>query len=120
MTEGLVWQTTPEQAFTELADEYASAIHRGVFLLATRYAPEIEAWMKANASWTDRTGNARQTLYAEVTDIVNSAVILFFGHGVEYGVFLELAHGGTYAIVTPALDHFIPRIWADVKAMLSP
>lgn len=119
MAEGFAWQKTPEEAFTELAEEYTRAIHRGVFLLATRYAPEIERWMKANASWTDRTDNARQTLYAEVTDIINSAVILFFGHGVDYGVFLELAHGGTYAIVTPALDHFMPRIWADVRTMMS-
>lgn len=86
--------------------------------IANRYAPEIEAWMKGNAKWIDQTGNARQSLFGDVTDIANQAVILIMGHGVEYGTFLELAHGGRYSVLFPALDMFIPKIWKDVQAML--
>lgn len=114
----LTWQRPPEIVFANLAQAYATAIHQGVKTLAERYSVEIEGWMKENAPWIDRTGNARQTLYSEVTDIANEAVIIILSHGVEYGVFLELAHAGSYAVITPALDHFIPRIWRDVRALL--
>lgn len=75
--------------------------------------------MKSNASWTDRTGNARQSLNAEVEDMAMDMVEIVLSHGVEYGIYLELSHGGAYAIIAPAVDVFAPRIWADVRAMLS-
>ena len=83
-----------------------------------RYQAEIETWMKTNARWIDRTGNARQSLYAEVTRLTDS-VLLAFDHGMDYGFYLELSHAGRYAIIAPALDEFAPRIWRDVKALLS-
>lgn len=112
------WQRRPTEAFPALTEAYAQAIHRGVVQLAERYAVEIEAWMKDNAPWQDQTGNARQSLHTEVADIANQAVFILMSHGVEYGIFLELAHGGNYAILTPALDYFMPRIWRDVNALL--
>lgn len=113
------WQTPPDEAFGDLTEAYVAAIHQAIFTLAQRYAPEIEAWMKANAPWTDRTGNARQTLWSDVFDLTNSAVVIVMSHGVDYDMFLELAHGGRYAILGPALDHFIPRIWRDVRRLVS-
>jgi hypothetical protein len=111
------WQRRPTEAFPALTEAYAQAIHRGVVQLAQRYAVEIEAWMKANAVWQDRTGNARATLFAEAIDFVDVVVILM-SHGVEYSTFLELSHGGRFSVLTPALDHYIPRIWRDVQALL--
>lgn len=116
-----VWQITPEQAFGELADEYTRAIHKAVKQLIDRYAPDVEAWMKTNASWTDRTGNARQSLKTEVDEVINEMVTLFLSYGepgeIEYAIYLELSHGGNYAIIGPALDYFAPRIWADVQRL---
>lgn len=111
------WDTVPAVTFGQLGDEYAAAIHRGVFAIARRRAPEIEAWMKSNAKWTDRSGNARQTLWSEALDFIDT-VVNAFGHGVDYGTFLELANGGKYQILGHALDFFTPKIWADVQAML--
>ena len=116
---GVTWEVPPEQAFEELATEYASAIHRGVVAICQRWAPEIANWMKANAPWTDRTGNARQALYTEVNEVVNSMVELIAGHGVEYGLWLEVRWAGRFAIVNPALDFFAPKIWADVRRLLA-
>jgi hypothetical protein len=115
----VVWDVEPEQAFGELADEYISAIHSAIRQIIQRYVPEVEAWLKANARWTDRTGNARQTLFADMEELTNQFVELILSHGVDYGVFLELSHGGSWAIVGPALDYFAPKIWADVQALLS-
>lgn len=113
------WQTTPTQAFVPGVTEYVAAIHRGVLAIANLYAPEIEAYMKANAIWTDRSGNARQTLNADANDVAMDMVQIILAHGMEYGIFLELANAGRYAIIGPTLDVFGPRIWADVQRMLS-
>lgn len=116
---GITWSVTPEQAFGELTNAYIAAIRRGVRAIAQRRAPEIENWMKSNATWTDRTGNARQTLNTEVEQVTADMVQIVLAHGVEYGIYLELAHGGTYAIIAPALDHWGPVIWNDVQTLLS-
>lgn len=118
MAVDIVWTISPEAAFVPGVQRYIQAIRAGVRAIAQRRAPEIEAWMKVNATWTDRTGNARQTLQAEVEDIALDIVQIVLDHGVEYGVWLELAHGGTYAIIAPALDHFGPIVWGDVQALL--
>ena len=112
------WQVEPEAAFVEFANEYSKALHTAVYQLALRYAPEIETWMKTNAVWTDRTGDARQTLGSEVIELTE-AVVIAFGHGVDYGIFFETMQAGRFAIVTPALDFFAPKIWADVRRLIN-
>jgi hypothetical protein len=114
----IVWEKEPEQAFVELADAYATAIHRGVFAICQRWAPEIENYMKQTAPWTDRTGNLRQALYTEVNEVVNTMVELILSHGLDYGIFLETRNSGRFSVIGPALDHFAVKVWADVKRML--
>ena len=113
---GFEWKVSPTEAFGDV-EKYVSAVIANVALVAQRWAPDIESWMKANAPWTDRTGNARQTLNTEVMDLT-SEIAIVLAHGVDYGVYLELAHGGQYEIIGPALDEFAPKVWADVKAMM--
>ncbi len=115
---GITWQVPPSRAWADLADAYVTAIHKGVRAIAQRWAPEIANWMKDGAPWTDRTGNARQTLYTAVEEVVNQMVTIILSHGVYYGIFLELRNAGRFAIVNPALDHFAPLIWDDVVRML--
>jgi hypothetical protein len=112
------WSTPPRTAWGDLSAAYVLAIRNGVRAIAQRRAPEIEAWMKENAPWTDRTGNARQTLSAEVEDATLDMVSILLAGGVEYQIFLELAHGGNWAIIAPAVDYWGPILWADVRAML--
>lgn len=112
------WQTDPETAFAELGQAYADEITRGVFAICQGYAPEIENWMRANAVWVDRTGNARQSLWSDAEMVTQTTVELVLSHGVDYGKWLELLHAGKYAIIAPALDYFAPKVWADVVRML--
>lgn len=114
-----VWQTTPEEAFGQLFDSYAAAIHQLVFAVCQRRAPEIENWMKANAPWQDQTGNARQTLWAEAMQTVGE-VILALDHGMAYGYWLEVKNAGRYAIIAPAVDHWLPIIMQDIQEQLRP
>lgn len=59
-------------------------------------------YMKTNAKWTDRTGNARQTLGAYGVHSKDSSEIHLHG-GMPYQVWLETRWGGRYAIIWPAV-----------------
>ena len=114
------WQKSPEVAFAELWDAYADAIDKGVAEIMDAFRPRVETYMKSNAPWKDRSGNARQALWAEMERIVRVMIAINFGqgHGIEYGVYLEFKNAGRYAIVNPTLDYFAPKIWAAIQRML--
>ena len=62
----------------------------------------LEDYMKLNRPWTDRTGNARAGLRADVlTEGDNVAIVL--SHSVYYGVYLEYAMEQRFAIINPTI-----------------
>lgn len=86
---------------------YGEKARQAVYELAQFFAPILETYAKQNAGWTDRTANARQSLYAVATKLAEDAVSLRLSHGVNYGVFLEVRWQGKYAIIWPTLQaHF--------------
>lgn len=89
---------------------YGQKARQAVYELAQYFAPILETYAKENASWTDRTANARQSLYATATKMAEEAVILRLSHGVNYGVFLEVRWAGKYAIIWPALQAHLDTI----------
>lgn len=69
-------------------------------------AKELISYMKDNAPWTDRTGDARALLDANARVTGKGGVTLSAFHGVSYGGFLETgtAHNAPYPIIRPALE----------------
>ena len=65
-------------------------------------AARTETWMRTNAKWTDRTTNARNGLFATVLHPAPNSWLLVMSHSVSYGIWLEVANSGKYAIVRPA------------------
>jgi hypothetical protein len=65
-------------------------------------AARSETWMRTNARWTDRTTNARNGLFATVLEEGTDVWLLVLSHSVSYGIWLEVANSGRYAIVRPA------------------
>lgn len=117
---GIRWDFSPARLFEWLGDIRRRQVERGVVKVATRYADEIETWMKANRKWTDRSGQARATLSAEVIDVTGRAAIILLTHGTDYGsLYLETMQNGRFAILGPALDHFTPRIMRDLQIELT-
>lgn len=128
---GIRWDTTPQQAWPEMADDYVQAIRAGIHGVCQKWAPRIENWMKANAPWTDRTGNARQGLYSAVEPPSLAQVVdtieLIMAHAVEYGVYLEgylpdgtpMLRPSDYKIIEPALDRFGPLVWRDIQRLFA-
>lgn len=92
-----------------------------VKVFAEQGATTLQSHAKTNAPWTDRTGNARTRLNAYVSAMANGYRITL-AHGVEYGIWLELAHEKKYAIIDktinyvgtfeimPAFERFLERI----------
>lgn len=66
-------------------------------------AKKFENYAKNNRPWTDRTGHARQRLVGWV-EMFSNKVRIHIGHGVDYGVYLELAHEKRYAILQPTVN----------------
>ena len=70
---------------------------------------EMVTFAKTNAVWTDRTGNARNSITSE--DLSSGDVVNFYlTIGVDYGIWLELANDGKYRILQPTLTIYEPRI----------
>lgn len=90
-----------------------------LLMYASTKAVELEAKMKQNRPWTDRTGMAKATLNTRVSQPSQGIVRITLAHGVEYGVDLEMKHNKNYAIVGPTVDQEGPRLVSDLNDILS-
>lgn len=66
-------------------------------------AQEALQFAKDQASWADRTGNARSGLDVDV-DTPGDDIVLTLFHTVEYGQWLETIQAGRFAIIMPTLE----------------
>lgn len=83
-----------------------------------RYESIAESEMKNGAPWTDRTGAARSGLSAQASSDGDEHTLTLF-HQVPYGIYLELANSGTYAIIMPTVESIGPRIMEDMNGLLN-
>lgn len=90
-----------------------------VLMYSATKASELQAKMKINRPWTDRTGMAKAMLNAKVSQPDSNLVRITLTHGVDYGVWLELAHGKNYAIIAPTIRDEGPRIVDDLNNLMS-
>ena len=104
------WESDPAIVFSEAVDEGVMTIRLMVRAVLLSFAPVMEAWMKDNAPWTDRTGNLRASLHTEL-ETFSDAFALTADYGLDYGVFLELANSGQYSIIALTIDVFAPKIF---------
>ena len=87
------------------------------FLTATIefHTPQVEAAAKKNARWVDRTSNARNGLFA-VAERERPRYRIVLGHGVPYGVWLEVRFAGKYAIIEETCRTQGTEVMKTVKA----
>jgi len=89
-------------------------MNKGVAAAMDYQATRSEISMKTNARWTDRTGNARGSLFT-ATKHEGTVHEMVLSHGMSYGIWLEVRFSGRYAIVRPT----IPIAAAELKALIS-
>lgn len=86
-------------------------------MYAETAAKKLESSAKQHAPWTDRTGHARQRLTGKVESVSNGYKIIL-AHGVDYGVWLELAHEKRFAIIAPTINKEGPNILKSFERLL--
>lgn len=89
----------------------------GLTMITATMATKMEAWAKDNATWTDRTGNARQSLRGRSYWEDANKIVAQISHGVDYGIWLELANQKKYAILEETIEAHKSEIldaWAEV------
>ena len=86
-------------------------------MFAQEGAKKFENYAKINRPWTDRTGHARQRLVGWV-EMFSDKVRIHIGHGVDYGVYLELAHEKRYAILQPTVNALSKEILEGFKELM--
>lgn len=75
-------------------------------------------YARDNAPWEDRTGSARKLLDTEVFNEDNKIGISLH-HGVDYGIWLEIRWGATYAIILPTIEKFGPELMDSMTKILT-
>lgn len=76
-------------------------------------------WMKENAPWTDRTGNARSGLFSTTAyGLKRDHWELIMSHGIHYGIYLEVCNSGKYSVIKPALQHVGPLLLQRISKTL--
>lgn len=106
---------------TELLDTLKTMSERapvGIRIYCETAAKKLEGSAKQRAPWTDRTGQARQRLTAFVTQIQPGICTITLAHGVDYGVYLELAHEKKYATIMPSIIREAPAIMSGFKVLI--
>lgn len=73
-------------------------------MLAEQGAIQLQNFARENRKWTDRTGHARQRMHGYVGDIPEGYRVTL-AHGVDYGIWLELAHEKRFAIIPQAIEY---------------
>lgn len=111
----------PKAGFFLIEDNIAEVFASQKILLETRarmeaLAPQVIAYAKGNAPWTDRTGAARAGLGVEVT-VEGEEVVMDLFHTVDYGYWLETIQSGEFAIIMPTLEYFAPQVMAATDAV---
>lgn len=86
-------------------------------MFAQEGAKKFENYAKTHRKWTDRTGHARQRLTGWVEVMMNK-VRIHIGHGVSYGVYLELAHEKRYAILQETVNAMSKEILEGYEELL--
>lgn len=97
-------------------EAFPRKIKSAIGLSGSKIAVDGQGWMRSNAPWTDRTGNARNGLVGVYESSANGGRVVF-AHSVNYGIWLEVRWSGRYAIILPAVEEFANR-WGKLLSRM--
>lgn len=67
---------------------------------------ESEQYAKSAAPWTDRTGNARNSITGSGPTEKGKNIEAYLAIGMFYGVYLEMGFQGRFRVIWPTLEAF--------------
>lgn len=114
--------------------EFTPKLKAALMLDAQVIAAEMEIWAKnppypeapdkrteddnGPYKWKDQTTHARSFLKATVKWTNTNTLMVALSHGVDYGIYLELANEGKYAILERSIQEFAPKFIEDWKKII--
>lgn len=118
---GFSWQVPPETVFPQMANQYVQTIMLTGRRVAHQRAEDATQWMKDNAEWQDQTGAARAGLHVKELESPGVLTELVFSHdeSLDYPIWLEIAHGGKFAIIAKAIDVWGPILMNDLQRIMN-
>lgn len=91
-----------------------------LYALSLRYAAEalndFQRVQGQNGYWINRTGTARDMVFSDAY-LEGSDVGWFIAHGVEYGVYLELANNRDSEALRPTINKFAKPYFNDAEKL---
>ena len=95
-------------------------IERALFGVCKYWDGKVEAHMKHQAPWTDRTTNARNGLAARAAKLGRGLFGIILSHAVDYGIYLERGteHMKARPIIEPTIAIFAPRVMAFTNKLM--
>lgn len=98
--------------------QFDRRVQRAMVAGAEYTSTRLESFMRTNAKWTDRTGNARSGLQSEVKIESDTKIAILMYHSVPYGPWLEVRFGGKYGIILDAIQYGAPLYIQAVERLL--
>lgn len=95
-----------------------AGVNRAINALFLSQAPKVQSYARSSAPWTDRTGNARNGLFAKNGGGGGSYHIDLY-HTVPYGIYLETKYGGRDQVIVPTIIAEGARIMGMAKTILA-
>lgn len=110
------WVSSPDLLAKRVGD-YGARLLKAIQDLAQTFAAKIATAARANATWQDRTGNARQSLTGICVNTATGVVIYLAGL-MSYSIWLEVANAGKYAVILRTLQQFYGPLMAAIRALI--
>ncbi len=137
------WVVSPD-ALADAIEDYGERVLAAVHAVAAWWGQRVQDEARRNATWEDRTGNARSGLFfavdgfgmppitgsvptstaeavageVSVEEGDDDLLIITLGHTMYYGRFLELSYGGRYAIIMSTIEHNLPALERTLQGVL--
>lgn len=127
----IVWLNDP---ITRNLATLPARLDAGLAAIMSHQSNAVQNYARANAGWTDQTGNARGGLMAvayksggraggrnaagQFTKASKGGHGIVLYHSVEYGLWLEVRWSGRYAIIMPTIEEKGPDVMRMVNKLL--
>lgn len=85
--------------------------------LVSTNALKLQNYMRENYKWTPRSGRAHQTMTGSY-EKQQDGFLIKLSYGVDYGIFLELAHEKKYALTKPTAKEKGPEVMQSFNRLI--
>lgn len=94
--------------------DYNDKFNIAMAMFCSTNSQRLQSHAQQNRKWTDRTSSAKTRLKGSWYKTIEGKFRLQLAHGVDYGIWLELANEKNYAIIAPTIDYLSPIILRDL------